>query len=102
MKQISDFSYNCHHYYLIKTSADYLYFQVEHLRFLEDGQFAKVYKGNLITTQSSFGLGSTHSSYNGQPNGNAINSDTKQIVSIKVPRVSDAIRKEKSMLIMFK
>ena len=78
-----------------------MYLQVEHLRFLEDGQFAKVYKGNLITTQSSFGLGSTHSSYNGQPNGNAINSDAKQIVSIKVPRVSDAIRKEKSKLIIF-
>jgi len=72
--------------------------KVEHLRFLEDGQFAKVYKGNLITTQSSFGLGSTHSSYNGQPNGNAINSDAKQIVSIKVPRVSDAIRKEKKQV----
>ena len=67
--------------------------QVEHLRFLEDGQFAKIYKGNLLTSQSSFG--STTSNYSGQQNGHAA-SGPKQIVSIKVPRVPEAIRKEKS------
>ena len=69
---------------------------MEHLRFLEDGQFAKIYKGNLVTVQSSFGIGSTTSSYSGSQNGHA-NNGSKQIVSIKVPRVPDAIRKEKSM-----
>ena len=70
-------------------------FQVEHLRFLEDGQFAKIYKGNLLTSPSSFTLGSTASNHSGQQNGHAA-SGTKQIVSIKVPRVPEAIRKEKS------
>ena len=68
-------------------------FQVEHLRFLEDGQFAKIYKGNLLTSPSSFG--STTSNYSGQQNGHAA-SGPNQIVSIKVPRVPEAIRKEKS------
>ena len=67
------------------------------MRFLEDGQFAKIYKGNLVTTPSSFGLGSTTSNISGQQNGHG-NNVAKQIVSIKVPRVPDAIRKEKSTL----
>jgi len=69
--------------------------KVEHLRFLEDGQFAKIYKGNLLTSQSSFG--STTSNYSGQQNGHAA-SGPKQIVSIKVPRVPEAIRKEKKQV----
>ena len=63
------------------------------LSYLEDGQFAKIYKGNLLTSQSSFG--STTSNYSGQQNGHAA-SGPKQIVSIKVPRVPESIRKEKS------
>ena len=46
--------------------------KVQDLSFLEDGQFAKVYKGHMATSSGS-----------------------KQTVSIKVPRVPDAIRKDK-------
>jgi hypothetical protein len=45
---------------------------IDNLSYLEDGQFAKVYKGHLVIN--------------------------KQAVTIKVPRVPDYIRKEKSML----
>ena len=62
---------------------------------MEDGQFAKIYKGNLLTSPSSFALGSTASNHSGQQNGH-VASGQKQIVSIKVPRVPEAIRKEKS------
>ena len=62
---------------------------------MEDGQFAKIYKGNLLTSPSSFALGSTASNHSGQQNGH-VASGQKHIVSIKVPRVPEAIRKEKS------
>ena len=49
----------------------------------------------MLTSPSSFTLGSTASNVSGQQNGHAA-SGSKQIVSIKVPRVPEAIRKEKS------
>ena len=48
--------------------------KVNGLSLLEDGQFAKVYKGHLTATSNS----------------------SKQTVAIKVPRVPDSIRKDKS------
>jgi len=47
--------------------------KIDGLSYLEDGQFAKVYKGHMPMTSSAI----------------------KQTVSIKVPRVPDAIRKDK-------
>ena len=49
--------------------------QVEHLSYLEEGDFAKLYKGYIATTGGG-----------------------KQAVTIKVPKVPDYIRKEKSKL----
>ena len=49
----------------------------------------------MLTSSSSFALGSTASNVSGQQNVHAA-SGSKQIVSIKVPRVPEAIRKEKS------
>ena len=49
--------------------------KVNGLSYLEDGQFAKVYKGHMATGPQA---------------------STKQTVSIKVPRVPDSIRKDKS------
>ena len=46
---------------------------IDNLSYLEDGQFAKIYKGHLVLN--------------------------KQSVTIKVPRVPDYIRKDKSKLI---
>ena len=48
---------------------------VEHLSYLEEGDFAKLYKGYLATS---------------------VGSSNKQAVTIKVPKVPDHIRKEKS------
>ena len=54
--------------------------KIDGLSYLEDGQFAKVYKGHMFDS--------------------AQGNQTKQIVSIKVPRVPDAIRKDKRRLLL--
>ena len=67
------------------------------MRFLEDGQFAKIYKGHLISATSSFSLSSSSSSNYGGQQSTYDHGAKKKIVSIKVPRVPEPIRKDKSM-----